>query len=351
MVKTVLGVFFAGTVINLLNQRAVITDGASLSVENASLTYIVLAIFMLVILRLKHTSSKNSVTDHVHFEEMNAGYGIHGAIENLQKLSSQVHENAAKVNKASTGRITFSEQVVSLSQHAATSAEEIATSSQQCENILNDAADSHVLVTEKIGELNGLLHNAAGSVSDSMSLIENFHNAFDKINSMADTITAISSQTNLLALNAAIEAARAGESGRGFAIVAEEVKELASKSGKSATDISALLDEMSGSMEALVAKLSGLNSSMENAVGQGDVGIHVINEEVSRMSSAISNVAASVSHTTELAVLQQNEIHSVVDQIASLAGDTKKVAEGSLANMEIGCQLLVQLDEISGENS
>lgn len=347
MVKEILGIFVAGTVINLINQRMVITEDAAISLENALLTYITLAIFLVVVSRLRNKSPKAESNNHVYYDEMNEGIGVHGALENLQKLSSQVHENASQVNKASTGRIEFAEQVVDLSQHIASSAEKIAESSQQSETILNDAANSHVLVTEKIDELNALLHNAASSVGDSMSLIGDFHDSFDKINGMADAITAISSQTNLLALNAAIEAARAGESGRGFAIVAEEVKELASKSGKSATDISELLEEMSASVEALVAKLSSLNKSMDDAVGQGDVGIHVINEEISRMSNAISNVATSTTHTTELAMSQKNDMSTVVDQVASLAGDTKKVAEGSAANMEIGCQMLVQLDEIN----
>jgi len=345
--REILGVFVAGTAINLVNQRMVITDNVALSLENALLTYVILAIFVVLVNRLSNKTLKSEKPNHVYYEEMNEGVGVHGAIDNLQRLSSQVHENASRVNKASSGRVAFADQVVEMSKHVADSAEKIAESSQQCEEVLNDAANSHLLVSDKIGELNNLLHSSAGSVSDSMSLIGDFHESFDKINGMADAITAISSQTNLLALNAAIEAARAGESGRGFAIVAEEVKELASKSGKSATDISALLEEMAESVEALVAKLSGLNSSMENAVGQGDMGIHVINEEISRMANAISNVSTSATHTTELAVLQKNEIHSVVDQVASLAGDTKKAVEGSAANMEIGCQLLVQLDEIN----
>ena len=347
MFREILGIFFTGTVINLLNQRAVITDNAALSVENTLLTYVILGVFVVLVKRLNNNTRKTDVQNHVYYDEMNEGIGVHGALENLQNLSSQVHENASRVNKASTGRIAFAEQVVDLSKDVASSAEKIAESSQQSEDILNDAANSHVVVSEKIGELNNLLHSSASSVSDSMSLIGDFHESFDKINGMADAITAISSQTNLLALNAAIEAARAGETGRGFAIVAEEVKELASKSGKSATDISALLEEMAASVEALVSKLSGLNSSMETAVGQGDVGIHVVNEEISRMANAISNVANSASHTTELAVLQKNEIFSIVDQVATLADDAKKSAEGSAANMEIGCQLLVQLDEVS----
>lgn len=347
MFRKAIGIFVAGTLINLINQRMVISDAAAFSVENALLTYVLLAVFYVLVVRFSDKSIKTPVSNHVYFDEMNEGVGVHGAMETLQKLSSQVHENAAQVNKSSAGRIRFAEQVVDLSEHVAGSAEKIAESSQQIESILNDTANSHVLVTEKIGELNNLLHNAASSVGDSMSLIGDFHESFDKINGMADAITAISSQTNLLALNAAIEAARAGESGRGFAIVAEEVKELASKSGKSATDISALLEEMSTSVEALVAKLSGLNKSMDDAVGQGDVGINVINEEISRMANAISNVATSATHTTELAEQQKNEIFSVVDQVASLAEDAKKAAEGSAANMEIGCQLLVELDEIS----
>ena len=290
---------------------------------------------------------RKKTNEHVYLDEIqnDSGAGVAGAVDTLQKLSSQVHENASNLNKSCLASATFADQVVDLSQQVVNSAEVIVDNSHASGVALDEAKNSHFLIEEKMSELNGLLNTASGSVSDSMSLIDNFHASFDKINVMAETITEISNQTNLLALNAAIEAARAGETGRGFAIVATEVKELASKSGQSATDISDLLEEMSQTVEALVAKLSGLNSNMSTAVAQDDV--NVVGEEISKMANVISNAVASATKTSELATIQKEEMLKVCEQVASLAGDAKNAANGSMENMDIGCQLLVQLDEIS----
>jgi len=341
-------VFFAvGSSIIVLNQWDLIIENSMVSWQNAFLTYILLSPLLFLASAANQSKSRiNSGIQSLNDEISNAD-GLYAAMSNLQKLSGQVHENASRVNKASSSRIEFAENAVDLSQHIVRSADEIAESSQQCEVNLNNAINCNAVISEQVNELNTLLRDAASSVADSMTLIGDFHDSFDKINGMADTISAISSQTNLLALNAAIEAARAGESGRGFAIVAEEVKELASRSGKSATEISSLLEQMSDSVEALVGQLSTLNGTMDNAVGEEDVGINVINEEIERMAIAMSEVTKFSTHTTKLAVVQKDELTSVVEKMESLAGDARKSMEGSAANMEVGCQLLVQLDEIN----
>ena len=321
MVKEILGIFVAGTVINLINQRMVITEDAAISLENALLTYITLAIFLVVVSRLRNKSPKAESNNHVYYDEMNEGIGVHGALENLQKLSSQVHENASQVNKASTGRIEFAEQVVDLSQHIASSAEKIAESSQQSETILNDAANSHVLVTEKIDELNALLHNAASSVGDSMSLIGDFHDSFDKINGMADAITAISSQTNLLALNAAIEAARAGEQGRGFAVVADEVRTLASRTQKSTEEIEQMIASLQSNADNAVqvmlknTELAGETVDFANSAGEALKEITLSIETIHQMNEQIATAAEEQTHVAE-------EINRSVVNINDIAQDT-----------------------------
>jgi methyl-accepting chemotaxis protein len=100
------------------------------------------------------------------------------------------------------------------------------------------------------------LYHALSETQEAMASVLQISN---KISGIVSTINAIADQTNLLALNAAIEAARAGEAGRGFAVVADEVRSLASKSSASAGEIDTLVEETNQRVEALAASLNKID--------------------------------------------------------------------------------------------
>ena len=132
-----------------------------------------------------------------------------------------------------------------------TSVEEIAKANEELTEVIEQLAENSLGIRDEAArsrnemkETNQLIHQGNLILKKTLAATDNLQNKIDDIDSISDTILEISNQTNLLALNAAIEAARAGEAGRGFSVVAEEIRQLAEKSNGATTEVQKILDEI-----------------------------------------------------------------------------------------------------------
>lgn len=193
---------------------------------------------------------------------------------------------------------------------------------------MEKSTESKVIVDDTISSIQNLANSVDGSV-DSMNSLENNSNAIGKV---IEVIQGISEQTNLLALNAAIEAARAGEHGRGFAVVADEVRGLAQRTKDSTGEIQNMIQLLQADTEKAVKMLDvsrkEAHTTVEKSVSTGEA-LDSILESI----SMISDMSIQVSSSVDKQSLVVKEINSNVDAIGvssdNMAGDANNTAKVS----------------------
>ncbi len=212
----------------------------------------------------------------VRFDKANGG--VYGAmktmVENLRQIMDMVNKSAQEVSAASVelhanaqNTADGSHEVVSQAETVATASEEMSATSSDIANNCHHAAESSshasqaaqngaVIVRNTVEGMNRI----ADKVRSSAGVVEQLGTRSDQIGAIVATIEDIADQTNLLALNAAIEAARAGEQGRGFAVVADEVRALAERTTKATREIGEMIKSIQGETKlAVSAMVEGVN--------------------------------------------------------------------------------------------
>ena len=226
--------------------------------------------------------------------------------QEMQRVVEQSQEQHDRVQSTAAATEEFTQSVVEVADSAQNAAHSAVESRQLVE-------DSNVSISSSM-EATSRVVNA---VQESSQTIGALNSSIDKIGAITQVIKEIADQTNLLALNAAIEAARAGEAGRGFAVVADEVRKLAERTTTSTTDISQMVAEIQDATERAVG-------SMGQAVREVEEGVGMMRESVSglgRITEASGEVSIQAQHIADAAKEQavaSEQVASNMDQISSL---------------------------------
>jgi len=198
--------------------------------------------------------------------------GLHGAFKDIlvqmQLLLDRLDAAQESVaREALLSRIFLrSEKGLSMAvRHVSSALDEVGSNSAQSEALASTFAESASSMSAAAGRMSGALGHAQHAAEASTHALDDLNTKASAIRSLTSHIDGIAKQTNLLALNAAIEAARAGEAGRGFAVVADEVRKLADQSQRSAEEIARAISAICNSMDSATSHIGELNEAVSGA--------------------------------------------------------------------------------------
>jgi methyl-accepting chemotaxis protein len=249
---------------------------------------------------------------------------IHNSIREVSSATGQVNEVALRVVAASNSSMFNSDQQASRTSTVAAAinqlgaaAQEIARNAAQASSQASDARnlaeDGQQVVDRSIKAMNQL----SGMLSASSSNLESLNSKTVNIGQILEVITSISQQTNLLALNAAIEAARAGEAGRGFAVVADEVRNLAHRTQESAQQVQTMIEELQVGARESVSTMSDSQRHSQDSVEIANLAGERLNSVTLRIGE-IDGMNQSVATATEEQTAVVESINVDITEINTL---------------------------------
>ena len=271
--------------------------------------------------------------------------------EGLRGMVSSIHEGSAALSSASRNLVTMSDKVSDgvSQQHDATSSiaatlEEITVSIRQVSDsagtasgLARDAGELAAQGSAAVSETVQDMQSSAASVNRSAGLVERMDEGSKQITAIVEVIKDIADQTNLLALNAAIEAARAGEAGRGFAVVADEVRKLAERTATSTREITDMITEIQRSTSAAIGGIEEgavlVNASVDKAVTAGE-GMGRINEATRQVVEAVREISEALESQSEASefiarnveqVSAMNEVNTTA--VGEVVADARRLQE------------------------
>jgi aerotaxis receptor len=273
---------------------------------------------------------------------------LHELIASISQNMKQLNQSAGELANSAQSSSRSTEMQAESASSMAASVEQLSVSIDQVEEYAREARGVTQASSTQSTEGGRIIHEAAAemghianAVNSTAGTIKELENYSDQISSIVQVIKDIADQTNLLALNAAIEAARAGEQGRGFAVVADEVRKLAERTGNSTQEIGAMI--------------SKIQQGTQRAVQEMETGVRRVNDGVELAHKAGDSVTG-IRDSAEQATRAVDDINLALKEQAVAARDiaqkVERIAQGSEENSAAVAQTAAsaqRLEQLAGE--
>ncbi len=264
--------------------------------------------------------------------------------EQTNHLGSNVNQIAAMTEQLTQG----AHQTAELSSSNAATIEQITVSIAQTADHTHDATRSVETAStltsenaEAISQVSTEIIRVAQSMDELCAVMKGLENRSVEIGSVANVIKEIADQTNLLALNAAIEAARAGEQGRGFAVVADEVRKLAERTGNATVEIEQMVSSMRSEASDAMGRVGATQTSVQLGVGR----VNTVLQQIDGIRDAMSGTLQRITEIRDAATEQSH----ATEALAQSAERMSQAAQTSDKELQQASVIISDLERMAGE--
>lgn len=258
---------------------------------------------------------------------------IQESVALIQQMSSELSCNSQKSSEASDTQLAQLDLLSSAAEEMASSIQEVVNYTQKASSQSTEAMQSAHIGLSQVDSAVHSIQALTNEINQAASAVQDLDTDTTKIDEVITVINSISEQTNLLALNAAIEAARAGEQGRGFAVVADEVRTLASRTQQATVEIKAMIEGLQNNSKSLLALTT--NTAANAEIGQELM--HKVHNDILNISDRNDTIAQSNNEIAAAATQQGDvaiNIASTIEKVRSQSNEVHEMLKNSVSHIE-----------------